>query len=262
MAAALGCCRPAGCVPAAGHATGCWLRLTPDPCTVACRKTTLEACSIRLDGEASSSSSSSEDSGSEEDSTATTGGASRDADARLPDGLVDHAWSLDLASVPCYNYAPGPDSNWTVDPTSGPWREWQPKLWCFSCLCLPRVPKARPTTLHPSRCCTPSRAPRRNPPPAWLLRVCRGRRQQRACPSRGQREGGRRNCCLAAPLRLRCKASVPVLTCFFLWPAGHGGPAVLGCRGRRAGARRGVWGRCGVAAHAVQQPGLGPALIP
>lgn len=73
-------------------------------------------------------------------SCGTSSGSSSKADtqpSQLPAGQVQLSWSVDADAAPCFNYVPGPDGNWTLDTTSGPWGETtQPGLTGLNLCCL------------------------------------------------------------------------------------------------------------------------------
>ena len=113
----------------------------PHAATPTCREQILDACGIDgnlTDGAwaespapsaADAPSSSSSSSSSSSTSTGGSAGSGSGANSTLPDGRVALFLSIAAGPVPCYNYTPGGERNWTADPAAGLWSEWRGADW-------------------------------------------------------------------------------------------------------------------------------------
>lgn len=52
-------------------------------------------------------------------------GSGSGSNGTLPDGRIALFLSIAQGPVPCYNYTPGQESNWTANPAGGLWGEWR-----------------------------------------------------------------------------------------------------------------------------------------
>lgn len=64
-------------------------------------------------------------SSSSSDGVGTSAGGGSGGIATLPDGRIALFLSIAAGPVPCYNYTPGGERNWTANPGRGLWGELQ-----------------------------------------------------------------------------------------------------------------------------------------